>query len=61
MDLPTLTYLYQYIASALILAIGLWLGHKGGILNKTWTFILVGGLVAYAAGHAFFQFIAPTM
>ena len=59
MDLPTVTYLYQYLGSGLILALCLWLGHKGGLLTRRWMVVLVGGFVAYALAHAFFQFVAP--
>ncbi len=59
-DEPTLTYLYQYVGSAVVLAFGLWMARRAGALGRGWYAVMVGGLVAYALGHAFFQFVAPS-
>jgi cytosine/uracil/thiamine/allantoin permease len=58
-DEPTLTYVYMYAVSALVLAFGLYMARRAGTLNARWATIMIVGFLAYALGHAFFQFVAP--
>lgn len=60
MDEPTLTYLYQYVGSVLVMAFGFWVAHRAGTLTKRWAAIMVLGLLAYALGHGYLQLVAPS-